>query len=322
MRRRLWWQICLLDHRALANSGTESFSDSGPFMAQIPANINDEDISEASVLLPPSVRGITNTSVTISRCFIHVCFTKVGSINENCRKQHATHLCDACRAKINVEIAAYERYVEENYLAYLSPAIPFHEFLRTVTHLIDRKLKRLICQASDDMQTRLDLLDMDLDIIQTTTSLYSSPVGRKWVWCYGSYVQWRAIASVLKEVQRGDLGRDLVDRVCNSVDGLFLVYQNMPLDRPSRSILSALCKCCFDGFHLFPANSSRATTARLRASIDAQYDLQNGAVMMDSLHNFDMLDLDPNVLTSLEDSTQVVPDMQDFFQFDWLAAGV
>lgn len=44
--------------------------------------------------------------------------------------------------------------------------------------------------------------------------------------------------------------------------------------------------------------------------------------MMDPLHTFDALDLDSEVLTALEDSTQLVPDMQDFFQFDWLAAGV
>lgn len=322
MRRRLWWQICLLDHRSLSNSGTEGFVDRQQYTTDLPANIHDEDIHENSTHLPPPVRGITNATVAINRCYIHLCFAKVHTIFDECRHLHA-HAgpppCDVDRARIDTAIAEFEHDMHDKFLQYLDEQIPYHAFLNTVSRLVTTKIKRFVARPSASLQDRLSVIDMDLFVIESTISLYSSPLGRKWVWCYGSYVQWRAIATVLKEVQRGGLSEEVEQRVFARVDSLLALYRAMALDRSSRSILSALCTS-FSLPCLFGSKLTCIPPARLRNRLAKNDEHTNGVTPTDALVDFDFLQLDQSVLSSMGENGPAFPEMQEFLDFDWLAS--
>ncbi|KAI0126938.1 fungal-specific transcription factor domain-containing protein [Xylariales sp. AK1849] len=65
-RRRLWWQIVVLDIRASEDRGTEAMIPSDSYNTRLPSNLNDDDFNPASV--GPLVDRTGPSDVTFSRC--------------------------------------------------------------------------------------------------------------------------------------------------------------------------------------------------------------------------------------------------------------
>lgn len=66
MRRRLWWQVVVLDIRASGDRGTEAMIDLDMCNTRLPLNINDDDFSPESTAFPPERTG--GSDVTFSLC--------------------------------------------------------------------------------------------------------------------------------------------------------------------------------------------------------------------------------------------------------------
>lgn len=67
MRRRLWWQIEVLESRFTEDQGVESSLDHPYYDTKLPLNINDEDISEHTTQLPKEREGTTEMTFCLIR---------------------------------------------------------------------------------------------------------------------------------------------------------------------------------------------------------------------------------------------------------------
>lgn len=68
MRRRLWWQICILDSRPSDHDGFASMVYQSLSDTRLPLNINDEDLSPDMTALPPERDEATEMCFCLVRC--------------------------------------------------------------------------------------------------------------------------------------------------------------------------------------------------------------------------------------------------------------
>jgi hypothetical protein len=65
MRRRLWWQLCILDFRHAEKQGTEPSIAAGTFDTKLPLNINDSDLLPNTTTAPEPRVGLTEMTMTL-----------------------------------------------------------------------------------------------------------------------------------------------------------------------------------------------------------------------------------------------------------------
>lgn len=67
MRRRLWYELCLLDLRIAEDHGAESSISSLSYDTRKPLNLNDEDLTEHHTEMPPPRTGFSEMSFMLLR---------------------------------------------------------------------------------------------------------------------------------------------------------------------------------------------------------------------------------------------------------------
>ncbi|OAA75923.1 Fungal specific transcription factor [Akanthomyces lecanii RCEF 1005] len=68
MRRRVWWALIMIDARASGDQGTDLTILQDGFDTQLPLNINDNDISVDTKVMPEEREGITDMTITQVSC--------------------------------------------------------------------------------------------------------------------------------------------------------------------------------------------------------------------------------------------------------------
>ncbi|KAM3511234.1 hypothetical protein MY11210_005103 [Beauveria gryllotalpidicola] len=75
MRRRLFWSIVVLDHRSAEDLATDPMIPEHMWDTPLPLNINDDDLSESSRVLPEPRHGMTDMTLSLIR--VHTLQTSV-----------------------------------------------------------------------------------------------------------------------------------------------------------------------------------------------------------------------------------------------------
>ncbi|KAK6336206.1 hypothetical protein TWF696_001769 [Orbilia brochopaga] len=87
MRRRLWWQICLLDSRAGAAKVSKFLITENMFDTKLPSNVDDADIDPKAPDIPESRERRTDMTVSL----ISPAFTDTGDIRAMRERKEANH---------------------------------------------------------------------------------------------------------------------------------------------------------------------------------------------------------------------------------------
>jgi hypothetical protein len=115
MRRRLWWQIVLIDARASEVSGAGPALLTYTWNTKIPFNFNDSDLFPDMRTPPPERPGLTEMSYFRIRCEVADFFRKI-----KCTKLE-TPMPSRDKA-----IDEFEERLEREYLSYCDPSTPLH----------------------------------------------------------------------------------------------------------------------------------------------------------------------------------------------------
>ncbi|KAM3550846.1 hypothetical protein MY1884_008037 [Beauveria asiatica] len=68
IRRRVWWALCMIDARASGDQGTDLTISEDGFDTRLPLNINDDDLSVDTAVVPEARQGITDITITLVSC--------------------------------------------------------------------------------------------------------------------------------------------------------------------------------------------------------------------------------------------------------------
>ncbi|KAM3088467.1 hypothetical protein ACMFMG_000107 [Clarireedia jacksonii] len=227
MRRRLWWQICVLDVRASEDHGSDPSIFDHSFDTKFPLSINDADLKADAKEFPPEREGVSEMTFVLIR--FEICalskrlqYTPPGQV-----------LCGNQVTRLSLEekeqlINECAHRLEEKYLKYCEDAGPLYWVAATVARLIFAKMSLIIYHPltqpgrpqclSDDTKDRL--LRSSVEIIEYSRILETEASTKKWGWLFRTYVQWHAIAFILGELStRGN--SPIVERAWRAIDGAF-----------------------------------------------------------------------------------------------------
>ncbi|KAI1182146.1 fungal-specific transcription factor domain-containing protein [Nemania serpens] len=239
MRRRLWWTICVLDHRSAEDQGCEMTVVERSFDTRFPLNVNDSDLSPEMTEFPPERIGPTDISFSLIR--FEVCALS--------RRVHAAaNGLAPCPKESQVTLEEHEEkliqmyeHIEQKYLK--PPPAKEHDLLNwvsaTIARLIVAKMSLVIYQPlmqsprtdlPRDVRDRLFLASVE--VVEYSRILSAEPKIRRWQWLFHTYNQWHAVAYLLLEVCRRPWSPS-VERAWIALNATFQNNKNIPLSKPA-----------------------------------------------------------------------------------------
>lgn len=224
MRRRLWWQVCLLDARASEDHGCDATIAVAQFDTQMPLNVNDADLNPDMTELPESRKEFTDMTFCLLSCeaaniFRRILYVPLGSVQSNNTFAAST---DEQKEKWIIEC---HQSMAETYLADSDLSVPPVWVADTITRLILSKMwlmvyypfQRLDVGAKLSRRIKDKLFLASVETIEYANQLDNDPRAQKWGWFFHSYFQWHSITFLLSELCNNTQG-ERVERAWRAIE--------------------------------------------------------------------------------------------------------
>lgn len=225
MRRRLWWQIAVLDIRACEDRGSFPLIDHHLCSTKMPLNINDDDISPDSRIAPPERIGCTDVS------FSRLCqeasmvapkfFSPVPADADDDEKR------DHWQTQIQQEVERFKERLHEKFIIHINPSVPIQFVISQVVQIVTAEFWLLVHYpiqtrryAFKSKATKQEILSTAITHLRVDYGLQSHPFSSKYKWYYDTYVQWHPLAVTLAELCVQTRG-SLVEEAWRIVDAVY-----------------------------------------------------------------------------------------------------
>lgn len=228
MRRRLWWQILVLDSHASEDRGSDPMIHGATFNTKRPSNVNDEDLDPESTY-PVSPRiGFTTMSFCVINHELWRLSQQYNIVVHDFPGNEPGHLTSATFEKKVAVLSEFEHHLETEYFVHLDPRNPLAWVATMVPKLV---LKRFWLAAYHPLRqeqsathyeglTRERLLMTTVEVMEYAHRLDNEPMTAPYEWFLRSWVQWHALAVALAELCVQNQG-PLVQRAWNIIDIVF-----------------------------------------------------------------------------------------------------
>lgn len=207
IRRRLWWQVCILDARASEDHGCDPTIVEAQFDTQMPLNVNDVDLDPDMKDFPESRIGFTEMTFCIIRFEVANIFRRILYIPPGPNR------CTVYFAGLSIPekekwISDCHQRLEEKYLKNCDMSVPLYWVTATISRLVMSKMWLVVYHphqrrdggASLPQETKDKLFITSLENIEYSILLETEARTMKWGWLFRTYVQWHAIAFLLSEL--------------------------------------------------------------------------------------------------------------------------
>ncbi|KAK7178689.1 fungal specific transcription factor domain-containing protein [Paraphaeosphaeria sporulosa] len=207
MRRRLWWQIYILDARSSEDHGCDPAIIEAQFDAQMPLNVNDSDLHPGMIDFPNERTGFTDMTFSLIRFELAKIYRRI-----LCIPPESVRCAEPCSGASIAEkekwITECQQQVEDKYLKDCDMSIPLCRVTATISRLIISKMWLIMyhpCQRKDGgaslaQETKDKLFDTSLESVEYSILLETEAQTMNWGWLCRTYVQWHAIAFLLSEL--------------------------------------------------------------------------------------------------------------------------
>jgi len=225
MRRRLWWQVCVLDTRASEDHGCDPTIVEQSFDTKMPLNINDVDISPDMKDYPKEVQGCTDMSFCLLRFEVANTFRRLNYIPPGPPKGCTEFFSSVTLQDKERWITDCHKRLEERYLKHCDMSVPLFWVTATVARLMMSKMWLMVyhpfqrqnsgATLSDEVKEKLFITS--LENMEYSLLLETEARTMKWGWLFKTYVQWHALAYTLSELRYRTTG-EMVDRAWAAVE--------------------------------------------------------------------------------------------------------
>jgi hypothetical protein len=199
MRRRLWWQIIILDSRSAELSGSKRTFSILEWDIQVPANVNDADLFPQMTQAPISVVGKATEMISCSLRY------EFGEFLRNRGGDWQLLNPSVSTAEKDEAIQELENKFEEKYFRYCDPSIPIHFHtlivgrvaiysMRLMAHHPRHRSDKNREQSKEELEM---VFTLAIKIIECDNMCHSSRVFRRFLWHTHVYFQWQAFIYLL-----------------------------------------------------------------------------------------------------------------------------
>ncbi|PBP20792.1 hypothetical protein BUE80_DR008119 [Diplocarpon rosae] len=228
MRRRLWWQVCILDVRAAEDHGSDPSILDNRCDTNYPLSINDEDLDPEATEEPAEREGVSDMTFCLIRFEVCTLTRKLtyipqGPVSSETSMGEMLSLEE--KERVVRECAAH---LEEKYLQYCEDAGPLYWVTAKIARLIIANMFLVIyypltlpgkpSTLPQDIRDRLFI--SSIEIIEYSRILESEASIKKWGWLFHTYIQWHAIAFILGELCVRP-NSSIVDRAWRAISIIF-----------------------------------------------------------------------------------------------------
>ena len=224
MRRRLWWQLSLLDVQASHDRATDPAILPGSFDTRFPLNINDDDLSHHRTA-PLSVgKGFTSMTFSLVTFEISAVMRRLMHVPLGLPRAELKDVEQDLAEKLAV-IESHRVHVREEYFRFFDPNNSVHQSIQQAEELCLRIMWLIAYQPVQKSPGRkaivkVDrqlLLEQSVSILEMSLAIEENPLLG---WFTAGYVQWHPLAVVLAELCVQTQG-PLVVRAWKAVDAIW-----------------------------------------------------------------------------------------------------
>ena len=192
-RRRLWWQICLLDSKTRRSNMADLSISETSFDQVFPANINDTDLGSLLPTDHPSIPRTGDMTLCLIRCEL---WTLVQSLKASpAGREGKLGLFYETKLKI-----------ETKYLHPLGPGDTLGDYIKTMASLFFAKAELFLHKPSATEASRVQnkhqvdclLLRASVTVISAVHALLTDPSWTRWRWQLSGTAPWHAIGIFLR----------------------------------------------------------------------------------------------------------------------------
>jgi hypothetical protein len=249
MRRRLWWQLFILDGQGSHDRGSDPIMRKSSFNTRPPLDVNDEDLSPEKAEEPKEREGFTDMIFSsISReaaeAVLELNFVPAGET-----RHVQNDIAGAWKQRKDFVISIQHR-VQDKYLRYCNPVIPMHYAVNKVAEIIMATLWLILYRplqkpfgdsASPFQRAHAKILCLSVEVMDKAYQLSTDPITQPIWWLAGNYTQWHALAVTLGELCVQTEG-PIVDRAWNIVDAMFVMTEETVADSNTGMLWSPIRK--------------------------------------------------------------------------------
>lgn len=239
MRRRLWWQINILDGRAAEDRASDPMISEESYNTIMPSNVNDEDIGPGITRITVSRDGYTEMTFCLICHEVSVTIRQLNYAPPGLTGGLATDAQLSREEKEKLVKECHKR-LEAKYLRYCDTTIPLSWATNLVARMImarmwlivNRPLQRLEGGRSPQNTDRENILLTATEVIEYAHILETENCAEKWRWFFSTWHQWYALALALTELIHLTEG-PAVDRAWHAVNSVFHLWATNVADSHS-----------------------------------------------------------------------------------------
>ena len=249
MRRRLWWQLFILDGQGSHDRGSDPIMRKSCFNTRRPLHVNDEDLSPEKAEEPKEQEGLTDMtfssiSLEAAEAVLELNFVPAGET------RHVQNDIAGAWDQRRDFVISTQRRVQDKYLRYCNLAIPMHYAINKVAEIVMatlwlilyRPLQKPFGDSTSSFQpTHPNILYLSVEVMDKAYQLSTDPIAQPIWWLAGNYTQWHALAVTLGELCVQTEG-PIVDRAWNIVDAMFVRIEKTVADSNTGMLWSPIRK--------------------------------------------------------------------------------
>ena len=223
IRRRLWWQICILDVRTAEDGRSDPSLYEHMFSTKLPSNVNDADLDPNMRVPRTELCRRTEMLFSLSRSEVGFAARKILFSRRFC-ECNSYRLMDADGQLRFIE--ELQRRLEDTYLSSCDINIPICFLTVSAVKLVIQILKftTLLRSLSDStpphQATKDALFTVSRSIVENSQALRSDVRVQRWIWLFHDYVEWDAAAYLLHCICERIRGEE-VDRAWSAINAVF-----------------------------------------------------------------------------------------------------
>ncbi|KAL8874302.1 MAG: hypothetical protein Q9174_000342 [Haloplaca sp. 1 TL-2023] len=226
MRRRLWWQIVILDGRAAEDRGSDPMISDHSYNTAMPLNVNDEDLDPDSSQPIAGRQGYTEMTFCLICHEVAVTIRQLNYVPPGLSHGPSAGTLPSREEKERLVTECHQR-LETKYLQYCDTSIALSWATNMVTRMIMARMWLIVhkpLQRQGGMSPlradREKMLLTATEVIEYAHTVETEHCAEKWRWFFQTWHQWYALALALAELTAQTQG-SAVDRAWRAVDSVF-----------------------------------------------------------------------------------------------------